>query len=756
MLRFGLTRAQRWMVLAHLVLALVYGTLTPPWEAHDETGHYAYVREVLRQRTLPNALDAERVLFDQSHQPPLYYLVAAALTFWTPEDDAAPQPNPFAFDGTNRRGVRLMLRQPGEAFPWRGTFLALHATRVVSALLTAATVWVIGAAANGLFGSGSVSALLVTALAAFNPQVLFMGAMVNNDAMVALTGALVLYTTTRLITQPARRRWAVWLGFAVGLGLLAKNNAIALAGFALVAVLGVGWQQRWGWRETLTRAALVSSFALLISAPWFAANWLRYGRLLVDRNPSNPLMLAPTSVIGEGVATSIRDAWLPQLFANTFRTFWGKFGWGNVGFPDGVYDALAVMSAVGVLGCVWGALRADRALRLRLVLLALLSVSVMVLPLYRALFFQDPGLMPGRYLMPALGGFTGLLGFGLGQVMVGVSAKAARLPNPLRAWLEAEPLVRGFSTLLAVASLLMPALWIWPRYTPRLVQPTDAAPLLTFGDAVQVLEAQAHTVVLPDREGMRPYARVRVVWRPLRAVREPLAFAVSVLGREQEVLGTLVTYPNGGNYPADNWRGGEAFEDVYDVLLEKPCARLPAEGRISLAVFAVDRGADGLRVRPLDSLPAYDAEGRVVTPIVGRFRVGTAPLMAIHWQPPLAAFEGIWLREVNVERAQNAVRVALTYEMVYPNGRRGTAFVHALDVEGNVIAQDDHEPFNGDYPTDLWQPGECARETFTLALPPEVRGVVRLVAGFYDVNGVRFRTGTPDDLVPIGEVRLVP
>ncbi|MCS7088513.1 MAG: glycosyltransferase family 39 protein [Thermoflexales bacterium] len=760
MFRLGLTRAQRWIVLAHFGLALVYGFFTPPWEAHDETGHYAYVREVLRTRALPNALGAEKALFDQSHQPPLYYLLAAALTAWTPEDDAQPQPNPFAFDGTNRRGVRLMLRQQGEAFPWRGTFLALHATRVVSALLTAATVWSVGAAANGLFGSGSVAALLATALAAFNPQVLFMGAMVNNDAMVALVGALVLGVVVRLTIQPAQRRWALALGVGVGLGLLTKNNAFALVGFATLALLLVGWWQQWHWRALALRLALMLGAAGLTSAPWFVTNWLRYGRLLVDRNPSNPIILAPTSVIGEGVATSIRDAWLPQLFANTFRTFWGKFGWGNVGFPDWSYDLLAVMSVVGVLGCMWGAARADRGLRVRLMLLVLLCASVMVLPLYRALFFQDPGLMPGRYLMPALGGFVGLLGFGLSQVLVGaaemINRRAQRLGQPWRL-LNAWRVAVGFVRLLALGALLMPAVWVWPRYAPRFVQRAAATPLLTFGDVVQVLETEAHTLFLPDREGMRHYARVRVVWRPLRPVNEPLAFAVSVLGREQEVLGTLTTYPSGGNYPASNWQGGEAFEDVYDVLLEKPCARLPAEGRVHLSVITLDRGADGLQVRAQSSLPAYDPQGRAVTPILGRFRIGTSPPMAIFWQPPLATFEGIWLRDVSVDRdAERVLRVWLTYEMVYPSGKRGTAFVHALDAEGNVVAQDDHEPLNGDYPTDLWQPGECVRELFVLNLPNKVRGALRLVTGFYDPSGARFRTGTPDDLVHIGDVKMVP
>ncbi|MCS6773939.1 MAG: hypothetical protein NZ693_07500, partial [Thermoflexales bacterium] len=131
-----LTRAQVGIVLAHLALALLYGAMTPPWEAHDETGHFAYVNHLVATASLPDVRAERQVLFDQMHQPPLYYVLTAALTFWVDRsDNIQPIPNPFAFDGTNRRGVRLMLRQANEDFPWRGTVLALHAARVVSALL---------------------------------------------------------------------------------------------------------------------------------------------------------------------------------------------------------------------------------------------------------------------------------------------------------------------------------------------------------------------------------------------------------------------------------------------------------------------------------------------------------------------------------------------------------------------------------------------------------------------------------------------
>ena len=147
--------------------------------------------------------------------------------------------------------------------------------------------------------------------------------------------------------------------------------------------------------------------------------------------------------------------------------------------------------------------------------------------------------------------------------------------------------------------------------------------------------------------------------------------------------------------------------------------------------------------------------GLAVEPIAWRFKIGRLSTPGVFWQPPLASFDGIWLREVRYPaqaRSGQTITASLTYEMIRPNGKTGIAFVHALDAAGHPIAQDDHEPNGGGYPTDFWSVGECARETFTLRLPSEVQGPVRLVGGFYDLQGARFPTGTPDDLVLLGTV----
>jgi hypothetical protein len=60
---------------------------------------------------------------------------------------------------------------------------------------------------------------------------------------------------------------------------------------------------------------------------------------------------------------------------------------------------------------------------------------------------------------------------------------------------------------------------------------------------------------------------------------------------------------------------------------------------------------------------------------------------------------------------------------------RHTVFVHALDADGEIVAQFDAPPLDGLYPTDAWLPGQIIRDTHNLDLPGSVQA---LSVGLYD------------------------
>ncbi len=66
---------------------------------------------------------------------------------------------------------------------------------------------------------------------------------------------------------------------------------------------------------------------------------------------------------------------------------------------------------------------------------------------------------------------------------------------------------------------------------------------------------------------------------------------------------------------------------------------------------------------------------------------------------------------------------------------RYTTFAHLEDANGKVVAQDDHEPIGGTYPTPLWRQDEMVRDTYHLRVPPDLpSGDYFLRVGWYDTT----------------------
>jgi len=76
---------------------MVYTVATPILEASDENWHEAAVWQIMAGHGLPVLDPAQRgevlVPVQEAGQPPLYYLLAAAVTFWIHPPDPASDPN---------------------------------------------------------------------------------------------------------------------------------------------------------------------------------------------------------------------------------------------------------------------------------------------------------------------------------------------------------------------------------------------------------------------------------------------------------------------------------------------------------------------------------------------------------------------------------------------------------------------------------------------------------------------------------------
>jgi len=83
--------------------------------------------------------------------------------------------------------------------------------------------------------------------------------------------------------------------------------------------------------------------------------------------------------------------------------------------------------------------------------------------------------------------------------------------------------------------------------------------------------------------------------------------------------------------------------------------------------------------------------------------------------------------------------VRLVWGASHSPGSDYTVFMHLLDEDGVIIAQNDRAPEGGFYPTSRWREGDVVADLYQLALPeilPQTQ--MRLVAGLYDpTTGLR-------------------
>ena len=79
------------------------------------------------------------------------------------------------------------------------------------------------------------------------------------------------------------------------------------------------------------------------------------------------------------------------------------------------------------------------------------------------------------------------------------------------------------------------------------------------------------------------------------------------------------------------------------------------------------------------------------------------------------------------------LHVVLYWQATRKIAKDYTVFVHLADANGNVMAQQDHAPAFGLYPTTAWQPGESIVDVYDVPVDAPA-GIYSLIVGMYDPN----------------------
>jgi len=367
-----------------LVLCVVYlakqaltVVIFPPFTGHDEVAHYAYVETVADEHRVP---------------------VLPDLTGWPPPNTEQPPPPPGDYipDDLYRYCLYILGWQGGNvcepANPWYAAnpphvvrynkgvgfkpvgyqYAATHPPLYY--LLMTPLSWLSNSASaetrlflfrfaaipfglltvilsyltvRALFPRDAFLAITVPAYVAFQPQISYEAAMLNNDILAIALFSWIIYLLVSGIRNRFPIRTCVLLGLAFGLALLAKGTSLTAAPLIAVAMIfGIGIRNVRTW---VTRGALVAGIAALLSWPWYLHMYRTYGNFDAFEQLQ---ALQWWNYWGRDKPTIWELFWNQEFAVWRWRETWGEFGWRRIHLSDGLLWGIAAPHAAAIVGLV--------------------------------------------------------------------------------------------------------------------------------------------------------------------------------------------------------------------------------------------------------------------------------------------------------------------------------------------------------------------------------------------------------------------
>ncbi len=382
------------ILLAFIILAIIYSLVTPPLEAGDESRHYAVVKYMADTGRLPVQEPGEAQIHwsHEGNQPPLYYALAALLTFWIDtgnwEDVYWYNPHTTIGDPLRPDNKNITIHLPDEEWPWRGHVLAVHLIRFLSITMAAVTVATCYAIALNMFKGNRWLAAGAMAITAFNPMFIFISSAVNNDNAVIMFVTLTLWLMAQMADgRMEREAWkdgraeepifqpsnlptlqsSILLGLLIGLGALSKLYALGLAPLAGLLYLWLAYQNdrrppTADRRPITSNNSLPSVFhlpsSILRALTWFTitflialavAGWFYWRNALLY---GDPLALGVMNeVAGQRPETPTLST-VAAEFEGFRIAYWSLFGGVNILADNWIYKVLDWVSLVAAVGVI--------------------------------------------------------------------------------------------------------------------------------------------------------------------------------------------------------------------------------------------------------------------------------------------------------------------------------------------------------------------------------------------------------------------
>ncbi|MCB0227655.1 MAG: glycosyltransferase family 39 protein [Anaerolineales bacterium] len=725
-----------------LVLSLVYNITIPAWEADNELSHFNYVRYIIDHRALP-AIDAvidppaitdvcrsgeENILAELTHQfrqPPLYYLLGAATTFWTDADSSGPAAaNPFRVWDPSQLGYNFALHDPAqEGMPYSGTLLALHMLRLLSGLIGLAGLLATYLLGLLLFDGRRSLALAMMAVNAFIPQYLFASAIVNNDILIAALSSWCVYFCIYAVLRDGRARSLFLPAFLAALALTAKYNGLVLLPLVALTALVVLLRSLRSNRERIVPVVIgIGVMTLLASIPaivLLAYNKVFYheffGSYSTVSNSLPDLLPATAASRGSGVGYAVQYA---------FATLWGQFGWDTITLPGWIVAVLALVCLLAAAGVILFLLDRKQPRRMRWIVVAasLFLLATLVQSFAKSIGSLEPR---GRYIFPAISVICYLLVLGLHRVL----PQRVKLAGVTALWIG-----------LLILAIAVPFAVLQPAYAAPSIEssaellPGEEPLDVTIGGFAQLLGYRVDSQKLAAGDPVE----VTLVWKALQPTPSNYSMSIHLLDANRYPRAWVMSHPGHGNYPTSIWQPGDVFRDTYSLYwADTAWEQLPAQALLKVALFCPGTG-----VVADDYLQVVNAQGDSLGDAVyfGRIKVhGEQPATdSLAQASPAYTFgDEIALDSVQLSPETplpgQPLEITMQWQALRQPDADYTVFAHLINAQGQWVTGNDLPLTGGYYPSSLWEGGETVTHTHTLDIPASLPiGGYTVQVGLYD------------------------
>ncbi len=264
---------------------------------------------------------------------------------------------------------------------------------------------------------------------------------------------------------------------------------------------------------------------------------------------------------------------------------------------------------------------------------------------------------------------------------------------------------------------------LWLDDATAFVRPLDPERRLdaNFGDQVRLFGYSFDNSTIAPGEKLR----VTLYWQALHEPNSDYFVSANLLDPAGESYAQRVSEPVFGAASTSLWRQGEVVPDNFDITVPADAH----EGKYRLEVSLLDRKKADLLlplVGPQDRL-SLDPIAVARSPVTAQ--AITHPLTVTIGDPALATLKGYNLAPAI---AGEDLVLTLFWQPEHAMPVDYSVFVHLLDTNGNLIAQQDGPPQNGYAPTSWWRPGELIEDTHTLTLPDDMTRKFQIALGVYD------------------------